>query len=251
MRIWMVGAIAGCLVAALALAQEIKKATVPQPTATPAPAGATIDAATKQKYSYSIGLSLGKQVKSLPIDIDVDMLQKGLRDVVTGTKPMLTEDEMKEALGALQKSINAREMKARADAAAKAKAAGDSYMADNAKKPGVTVLPNGLQYKVLKEGTGATPTDTDLVKTHYQGTLVDGTEFDSSYKRGEPATFPVNGVIRGWTEALKRMKVGSKWQLVVPPDLAYGDNPPPGAPIPPGATLVFEIELLGIEKGEK
>ncbi len=125
----------------------------------------------------------------------------------------------------------------------------ETYLAANGKKPGVTVLPDGLQYKVLKQGTGPVPKATDTVKVHYAGTLTNGTEFDSSIKRNEPAVFPVNGVIKGWTEALQRMKVGSKWQLVIPADLAYGANPPPGAPIPPNAVLVFEVELLGIEKG--
>ena len=127
---------------------------------------------------------------------------------------------------------------------------GDTFLAANKAKPGVTTLPSGLQYKVLKEGTGPKPTPTDTVECNYRGTLIDGKEFDSSYKRGEPATFPVTGVIKGWTEALQLMPVGSKWQLVLPPDLAYGERGA-GADIGPNATLVFEVELLSIVKQDK
>ena len=145
-----------------------------------------------------------------------------------------------------QQQIQAKQMDAARGAADKNKKEGDAFLAANKAKPGVVTLPSGLQYKVIKEGTGQTPKATDTVTTNYRGTLIDGTEFDSSYKRNEPTSFPVNGVIRGWTEALQKMKVGSKWQLFIPADLAYGPNPQPGSPIGPNSVLIFDIELLGI-----
>ena len=237
----LMGLIAGVVVVGTALAQA------PQPGATaPAAAPGAALKDTKQKASYGLGLSLGRNFKSQSIDVDVELLIRGMRDGLGGAQPALTDAQIQEALQAFQEEVMAKQAeKAKADGAAN-KAAGDAFLKANSAKPGVVTLPSGLQYKVLKEGTGATPKATDTVTTHYKGTLLDGTEFDSSYERGEPASFPVGGVIKGWTEALQKMKVGSKWQLFIPAALAYGSSPPPGAPIPPDATLLFEVELLGI-----
>lgn len=201
---------------------------------------------SKEKSSYAIGMDIGNNLKRQSVEVDPDLLAQGLKDVVTGGKTRLTEAEVRETLMALQKDLMAKaeeRMKAQAE---KNKKDGEAFLAENKKKDGVVALPSGLQYKVLKEGDGPVPTDNDVVETNYRGTLIDGTEFDSSYKRGQPATFPVKGVIPGWTEALKLMKVGSKWQLAIPPDLAYGARGA-GRDIGPNATLLFDIELLGIK----
>jgi FKBP-type peptidyl-prolyl cis-trans isomerase FklB len=197
----------------------------------------------KQKLSYSLGLNIGANLKSQGIDIDPQVLARGISDVLSGTKPAMTEAEVRETLEAMQ-----TDMKAKHDQASDTnKKAGQEFLAANAKKPGVVTLPSGLQYKVLKPGNGPKPKATDTVVTHYKGTLINGTEFDSSYKRNEPAEFPVNGVIKGWTEALQLMPVGSKWQLFVPAELAYGQK---GAAdvIGPNETLIFEVELISIKQ---
>ncbi len=236
----LMGLIAGGVVVSSALAQA------PQPGATaPAAASAALKD-TRQKASYGLGLSLGRNFKSQSIDVDVNLVVQGLRDGLAGAKPALSDAEIEQALQAFQQELMTKQAeRAKAEGAANKKA-GEDFLKANSAKPGVVTLPSGLQYKVLKDGTGASPKATDTVTTHYKGTLLDGTEFDSSYERGEPASFPVGGVIKGWTEALQKMKVGSKWQLFIPASLAYGSTPPPGAPIPPDATLVFEVELLGI-----
>jgi FKBP-type peptidyl-prolyl cis-trans isomerase FklB len=209
------------------------------------PAGSTALKDVKAKASYGFGLSLGRNLKTQSIDVDPDLLVKGIKDALSGATPLLTDAQIQEALQALTQQAAAQKMESMKAVGAKNKTEGEAFLAANKKKPGVKALSSGLQYKVIKEGTGPTPKETDTVKTHYAGTLLDGTEFDSSIKRGEPAKFPVNGVIRGWTEALQKMKVGSKWQLFIPSELAYGPNGRSG--IPPNAVLVFEIELLGIE----
>lgn len=196
----------------------------------------------KQKASYAIGTSIGRKLHDDGLDIDSAVLYRALKDASLGKKPQLTDDEMRNALMTFQKD-------AREAAAAKNKQAGDAYMAANKTKEGVKTLPSGMQYKILKEGTGPKPTATDSVVCNYKGTFVDGKEFDSSYKRGEAATFPVTGVIKGWTEALQLMPTGSKWQLVIPPTLAYGAEGRPG--MPPNSTLVFEVELVKIAEKEK
>jgi FKBP-type peptidyl-prolyl cis-trans isomerase len=198
----------------------------------------------KDKTSYALGLIEGKNIKQLPADIDPDLFTKGFKDAYSGTKPLLSEEEMRTVLTAFQKEITAKQIEKMKLLGDKNKKEGEAFLAENRKKKGVKILPSGLQYKVIKEGSGKKPKATDKVTTHYQGTLIDGTEFDSSYKRGEPANFPVNGVIPGWTEALQLMKVGSKWQLFVPAKLAYGER---GTPlIGPNAVLIFTIELLSI-----
>jgi FKBP-type peptidyl-prolyl cis-trans isomerase len=167
---------------------------------------------------------------------------------LAGGKTLLTDEEVRAALMQLQKDMQEK-MQAKAAAEGDAnKKEGDAFLAANKTKEGVVTLPSGLQYKILKPGSGPKPTASDSVVCNYKGTLINGTEFDSSYKRGEPATFPVTGVIKGWTEALQLMPVGSKWQLFIPSDLAYGPRGTPGGPIGPNATLTFEVELMSIEE---
>jgi FKBP-type peptidyl-prolyl cis-trans isomerase FklB len=201
----------------------------------------------KQKTSYAIGMDIGTGLKEQELDLDLKALMAGLSDA-QGGKPALTVEDMRETLTKLRTELQA---KAAAEAAKHADGAknlkdGEAFLAANAKKDGVKTTASGLQYKALKSGTGASPKPTDTVKVHYHGMLVDGTVFDSSVQRGEPVTFPVGGVIPGWVEALQLMKVGDKWQLVIPAKLAYAERSQ-GAKIGPNSTLVFEVELLGIE----
>jgi FKBP-type peptidyl-prolyl cis-trans isomerase FklB len=203
---------------------------------------------TKQKASYAIGMNWGTGLHRQGIDVDSAALIQGMKDALAGGKTLLTEDEARAALMQLQKEIQEKQQaKAAAEGEANKKE-GDAFLAANKTKEGVITLPSGLQYKILKEGNGPKPTASDSVVCNYKGTLINGTEFDSSYKRGEPATFPVTGVIKGWTEALQLMPVGSKWQLFIPPDLAYGPRGTPGGPIGPNATLIFEVELISIKE---
>lgn len=200
----------------------------------------------KDKVSYGIGLNIGKDFKEQEIDVDVNLLARGIKDSIAGTEPALTEEQMREAFEAFQQEIVAKQEAKSKAAAEKNLKDGEAFMAENGKKEGVVTLPSGLQYKVIEEGSGKTPAATDTVTVNYRGTLVDGSEFDSSYKRGEPATFPVGGVIPGWTEALQLMKEGAKWQVVIPPALAYGERG--AAPvIGPNSTLVFEVELIKVQ----
>jgi len=195
----------------------------------------------KQKASYVIGLNIGQQMRGGKLtadDLDIQTLIRGLTDGLSGNKAALSDQEQMQVMADFHKQSLTR-----------AKKEGDAFLAANKTKEGVKTTASGLQYKVLKSGTGATPGATDKATVNYKGTLLDGTVFDSSYDRGQPASFPVSGVIKGWTEALELMKVGDKWQLFIPPDLAYGDQPPPGADIPPNAVLVFEVELLDVKPG--
>jgi len=199
----------------------------------------------KQKASYAIGENIGKGLQRDGVDVDTATLMRGIRDGIAGAKPAISDDEAKAALTKLAADVRSKQQ-AKFEALSVAnKKEGDDFLAANKAKEGVTTLPSGLQYKVLTAGTGPKPAATDKVVCNYRGTLVSGTEFDSSYKRGQPATFPVSGVIKGWTEALQLMPVGSKWQLFVPPDLAYGPRGS-GQAIGPNSTLVFEVELLSI-----
>ena len=200
----------------------------------------------KEKLSYSMGVATGTQVKRQEIDVDTEMFAKGMKDVISGTPLMLSEQEVQETLMKFQKDLAAKQAEKAKVTGEKNKKEGDAFLAENKKKEGIKTLPSGLQYRVIKEGTGKTPKDTDTVVTNYRGRLLDGTEFDSSYKRGQPATFPVKGVIKGWTEALQLMKEGSTWELFVPSDLAYGERGA-GSVIGPNATLIFEVELLSIK----
>jgi len=200
----------------------------------------------KDKTSYALGINLGKSIKQqLPAEIAPELFIKGFKDALLGANPLLSEEEMRTVVTAFQKEMTTKQKETMKIQGEKNKKEGEAFLAENKKKEGVKTLASGLQYKVIKEGTGKSPKSTDMVSTHYQGTFINGTEFDSSYKRGEPATFSVNGVIPGWTEALQLMKVGSKWQLFVPSKLAYGERGQ--GPIGPNAVLVFNVELLSIK----
>ncbi len=199
----------------------------------------------KDKVSYAIGMDMGNSLKKNSIEVDPEMLVKGMRDALSGGKTLMTEQEVRETLVAFQTEFQAKQQEKMKALAEKNKKEGEAFLAENKKKGGVKTLPSGLQYKVITEGKGASPKETDTVTVQYRGTLIDGTEFDSSYKRNEPATFPVNGVIKGWTEALQLMKEGAKWQLFIPANLAYGERGAGGV-IGPNATLIFEVELIKI-----
>ena len=197
-----------------------------------------------EKVGYAMGLNIGRNLKRQRLIVDVNSLAQGIRDALSNAEPKLSQQQIEAAFRAFQEKLQAqRKLKA-----VKNKKDSEAFLAKNGKQKGVTTTKSGLQYKILKQGQGKSPKASDTVKTHYRGTLIDGTEFDSSYKRNMPATFPVQGVIKGWTEALQLMKVGAKWQLFIPSNLAYGEKPRDGSPIGPNAALVFEIELLGIEE---
>jgi FKBP-type peptidyl-prolyl cis-trans isomerase len=200
----------------------------------------------KEKVSYGIGVDIGRNFSRLGLDIDMDVLVKGLRDTFSGGKLLMTEDDLRATMSAYQGELMRKQAEATKIAAEDNKKKGDAFLAENKTKEGVVTLPSGLQYKILKAGAGKKPIETDTVEVNYRGTLINGTEFDSSYRAGKPGTFKVTGVIPGWTEALKLMPVGSKWQIFIPPLLAYGER---GASrdIGPNATLVFEVELLAIK----
>jgi FKBP-type peptidyl-prolyl cis-trans isomerase FklB len=203
----------------------------------------------KDKASYAIGMNIGKGLKENlskdSVDINQAILLRGMKDALAGEKPAMTDEETKAVLTALQNDVRKHAEELQQAEAAKNAKAGQDFLETNKAKPGVVTLPSGLQYKVITEGTGPKPTASDVVVCNYKGSLIDGTEFDSSYKRGKPATFPVGQVIKGWTEALQLMPVGSKWELAIPPSLGYGER---GAgPIGPDQTLLFEVELMSIQ----
>lgn len=201
----------------------------------------------QDKVSYTLGMNLGKQLKQNNVEVDYDLYLRGMKDALAGDdKVLLNDEDARQVMMEFQTELREKQMAKVKVEGAKNKEAGDAFLADNKEKEGVITTPSGLQYKVIVEGTGPVPKETDEVITHYRGTLIDGTEFDNSYKRNEPATFPVTNVIKGWTEALLKMPVGSKWQLFIPSDLAYGERGRPG--IPANSTLLFDIELLDIKK---
>jgi FKBP-type peptidyl-prolyl cis-trans isomerase FklB len=208
----------------------------------------------KDKISYSLGVDIGRTLQRLELDLNIPALSQGIADVLGNKPKALTDEQVQQTLQAFQQQLMKKQQEAMSKkqdemkvAAEKNKADGKKFLDDNAKKPGVKSTASGLQYKVIKEGTGDKPSDTDTVETNYRGTTIDGKEFDSSAKHGTSFTLPVNGVIKGWAEALKMMPVGSKWQIYVPAELAYGDEGY-GDDIPPGSTLVFDLELLNIKK---
>jgi FKBP-type peptidyl-prolyl cis-trans isomerase FklB len=204
----------------------------------------------KDKFSYALGMKMGENLHKQSVPVDPSILARGLRDGLAGGKTLLSDDEAQAALGAVQNDLRKKQQEQMQEASAANKKEGDAFLAANKAKEGVVTLPSGLQYKIITAGTGPKPAATDSVVCNYRGTLIKGTEFDSSYKHGEPVTFTVNGVIKGWTEALQLMPVGSKWQLFIPSDLAYGDRGA-GADIGPGSTLIFEVELLSIADKSK
>ncbi len=200
----------------------------------------------KDKASYAVGMNIGASIRRQGVDVDPEVLARGLKDSLAGGKTLMTDAEAKAALTALlAEARKAQEEKMQAAAAANKKE-GDAFLAANKTKEGVVTLPSGLQYKILTEGTGPKPTAEDSVLCNYRGTLINGTEFDSSTKHGQPIEIPVGRVIKGWSEALQLMPVGSKWQLFIPPDLAYGERGA-GDAIGPDSTIVFEVELLSIK----
>lgn len=200
----------------------------------------------KAKVSYGIGMSLGTDFKAQGIEIDADVMAQAIKDVTAGGKTLMTEEEVRTVITDFQKELAAKQEAKAKEKSVKNLKDGEAFLAENSKKEGIVTLPSGLQYKVEKKGTGKKPGPSDSVTVHYKGTLIDGTEFDSSYKRGEPVTFPVGGVIPGWTEALQLMEEGSKWQLFIPAKLAYGERGA-GAQIGPNSTLIFDVELLKIK----
>lgn len=204
----------------------------------------------KDKLSYSMGVRVGDNLKRQSIDVNSKVFIQGFKDAYSDSKRLMTDQEVNETLMNFQKEMMAKEAERRKELGEKNKKEGEAFLAENKNKEDVKTLPSGLQYKVIQEGTGKIPQKTDTVAINYRGTLIDGTEFDSSYSRGQPATFPVNGVIPGLSEALQMMKVGSKWQLFIPSDLAYGEHGA-GNDIGPNATLIFEVELLSIKEEPK
>ncbi len=205
----------------------------------------------KEKESYAFGMSVGTNLaRQVGSAVDPAIAARGFKDALGGAKAQLTPEEIQNFLTKLRGQVMQQmDAKAKTEAAPNRKE-GEAFLAANKSKEGVVALPDGLQYKILKEGNGPKPTADDTVKCNYKGTLLNGKEFDNSDKHGGAATFPLGGVIKGWTEALQLMPVGSNWQLFIPADLAYGDHPP-GAEIPPGSTLIFEVELLSIEGQKK
>jgi len=203
----------------------------------------------KEKYGYAIGMSIGNNFKRQDVDVDLDSVAKGLKDTVMGHPTLLSEQEIQEVMKKFQTEMQAKQQEKRKQQSEKNRKEGTAFLEGNKGKSGVITLPSGMQYKVLADGAGESPKATDSVTVNYRGTLIDGTEFDSSIKRGKPATFRVTGVIKGWTEALQMMKPGAKWQLWIPTDLAYGDRGY-GPSVPPGAALIFEVELVSVKPPE-
>ncbi len=227
------------------------KAPVKKP-ATAAKSAAAAPALTtrKDKFSYALGMNIGNGYKQglekQSVEFDADLVAQGVKDAMSGAKTRLTDDEAKAVLTEVQTEVNKQRQEKMKEAADKNKAEGEAFLAANKSKEGVVTLPSGLQYKILTAGIGPKPTANDQVVCNYRGTLIDGTEFDSSYKRGKPATFGVGQVIKGWTEALQLMPIGSKWQLFIPSSLAYGERGGPGGAIGPNEALIFEVELISI-----
>jgi FKBP-type peptidyl-prolyl cis-trans isomerase FklB len=193
----------------------------------------------KEKVSYIIGTDIGGNLKRQSIDIDPSILARGVQDALSGANPLLSKEEIQETMVAFQKEMMEKQ-----------KQRGEAFLSENKKKEGVKTLPSGLQYKVIKAGTGKKPKVDDTVMVNYRGTLIDGTEFDSSFRRGQPVAFPVSGVIPGWTEALPLMQEGAKWQLFVPPNLAYGERGAGGL-IGHNVTLIFEVELISVQENKQ
>jgi FKBP-type peptidyl-prolyl cis-trans isomerase len=200
----------------------------------------------KDKVSYAVGLEFARSIKGQGIEVDPKLVVAGLNDALSGGKPLMTEEDLRTTMLAIQEEVKQKQMQAMTKAAEENKKAGDAFLSENAKKEGVVTLPSGLQYKILKAGEGKKPSETDTVACNYRGTFVDGAEFDSSYGTGKPAMFGIKGVIPGFGEALKLMPVGSKWQIFVPSKLAYGERGANNV-IGPNSALVFEIELVSIQ----
>src|ERR1035438_7483245 len=264
---------AAMMLAGAGYAQQTPAASTPSATTPAAPAATTPQAAAtakaavkktgtaaksaepaplktrKEKFSYALGMNigsgLGANLKKQLVEVDASLVAQGLKDSISGGKTRLTEEEEKAVLTEVQNEVRKEQQAKTEQAGAKNKAEGEAFLAANKDKEGVVTLPDGLQYKILTAGTGPKPATTDSVVCNYRGTLINGTEFDSSYKRGQPATFGVGQVIKGWTEALQLMPAGSKWQLFIPASLAYAERGA-GGEIGPNSTLIFEVELISI-----
>jgi FKBP-type peptidyl-prolyl cis-trans isomerase FklB len=257
--------LATALLAGTAVAQQKPATSTPTSSAAKpktAPKTATAKTTTKaapvtlttdrDKLSYAIGVNIAHNMKNQGIDVNPAIMAQGLKDALSGTKLLLTEQEAQAVLTKGREVMMKKVEQERQAAAVKNKQEGDAFLAANKTKEGVVTLPSGLQYKILTAGTGPKPSASDTVICDYRGMLIDGKEFDSSYKGGKPVTFPVNGVIKGWSEALQLMPVGSKWQLFIPSSLAYGERGAGNAgEIPPNATLTFEVDLKAIQEKEK
>ncbi|WP_165226938.1 FKBP-type peptidyl-prolyl cis-trans isomerase [Aquisphaera insulae] len=200
----------------------------------------------KEKASYGYGFMMGQNMKKQGVDLDPVLLARGLADAFGGNEALLKEPEIQASIQEFARQVQAKQASMAGKAAESNKAEGVKFLAENKKKPGVTTTASGLQYKVIKQGTGPKPKASDTVTVHYEGKLLDGTVFDSSIKRGEPIEFPLSGVIKGWTEGVQLMPVGSTYQFFIPSELAYGESPRPGGPIPPNAVLTFEVQLIKI-----
>jgi FKBP-type peptidyl-prolyl cis-trans isomerase len=236
-----VGCLAGCASNSKPVAKPV--VTTAQTPTNKMPAGTNVLGDEKARVSYAIGMTIGHNSQADGFEMDTDMLVRGFKDTQSGGTTLLTPQEMHDTLAEFQKTLAAKQQKAREDAGVKNKAEGEAFLAKNKTEPGVVTLLDGLQYKVITNGNGAIPAPTDEVTVHYRGTYIDGTEFDNSYKRGIPRHFTLgNAILPGWTEALMRMKVGSKWRLFLPPELAYGERGRPG--IQPNSVLIFELELV-------
>lgn len=254
---------AGTMLATNVSAQQTPAATTQNPSSTTSKPSASKTATSaksaavppalktrKDKFSYALGMNLGSgwrdRLKNQNVEYDPALFDQGFKDALNGSKTLMTTEESQAVLKEVGEEVQKEQQAKMKEAADKNKTDGEAFLAANKEKEGVVVLPSGLQYKILTEGNGPKPTASDTVVCNYKGTLINGTEFDSSYKRGKPATFPVGRVIKGWTEALQLMPVGSKWQLFIPPDLAYGANGA-GGEIGPNSTLIFEVDLLSIQ----
>ena len=200
-----------------------------------------------QKFGYAIGVDIGKSLKPVKTEVDIDSLVAGLRETIDEKPPRLADDVREKVKQDITHKLQQKQMEERLGKAKVSKEKGEKFLAENGKRSGVKTTASGLQYEAVTEGTGAAPKTSDRVKVHYKGTLIDGTEFDSSYKRGQPVEFPLANVIPGWTEGLQLMKVGGKSKLYIPSNLAYGERGA-GAKIGPNETLIFEVELISIEK---
>ena len=236
------GCLAGC-------ASNTKSVGTNAPSAAEkTPAGTNVLSDEKARVSYAIGMTMGHNFEAQGVEVNTDLLVRGLKDMQSGGATLLTLQEMHETLAEFQKTIAAKMRQKREEVAAKNRADGEAFLAKNKTQPGVVTMPDGLQYKIITNGSGATPTLSDAVTVNYRGTLIDGTEFDSSAKAGHPAKFDANSVVPGWIEALTNMKVGSKWEIYVPSALAYGERGRPG--IPPNSVLIFDVELLSTERSK-
>lgn len=242
--VWMCALLAAMMISLPALAEETKSADEKKP-AEPAAEFKT----EVEKVSYCIGHQIGSELRGGKLEISVEVLAKALAEAYEGKPQRMTDEQMMETMTNFQKTRRTKMEAERKEASEKGRAEGKAFLDENVKKEGVKTTASGLQYKVIDPGKGKTPKATDTVRVHYRGRLIDGTEFDSSYKRGEPAEFPVGGVIKGWTEALQLMKEGAKYELYIPSDLAYGENGA-GRDIPPNATLIFEVELQKVLEEE-